>query len=173
MALDEKKKELLKKVYALAERGERGEKEAARYMLEKLLEKYDIDEVELADEERQIHWFTCKDDQERTLFYQVCYKVGKDLRGYRKTRGQGKNSQKGVECTKAEALQIEIEYEFYKALWREERDFMLRAFIQKHHIFYDGPDAPVGQDMDPEEYRRMTMLMAGLQNRPLHKMIEG
>lgn len=46
----DKKKELLKKLQALAERGVGGEKESAERKLRELIKKYNIDEAELAED---------------------------------------------------------------------------------------------------------------------------
>lgn len=35
-----------------------------------------------------------------------------------------------IECTKAEEIQLRIEYEFYKDLWKEEAEFLFNVFIQ-------------------------------------------
>lgn len=53
--MDDKKAELLKKLKALAERGEAGERETARRKLEELMEKYGADEADLADEALSDH----------------------------------------------------------------------------------------------------------------------
>lgn len=55
----DKKKELLKKLQALAERGVGGEKETAERKLRQLMEKYGIDEMEFAEdklEEFEFKW---------------------------------------------------------------------------------------------------------------------
>lgn len=171
--MNDKKKELLKKLHTLAERGAtEGEKAAARERLENLLQKYDIDDAELADDVLDLHWFTCKDAMERKLFYQVCNKVNKDRVTYRRNYGAGQRTTRGVKCTKAEALQIEIEYDFYKTLWHEELDFFLLAFIQKHQIFDMTPGHKVDDTVLKKDVLRMAQLAAGMQNRTLHKMIE-
>ena len=48
--MDEKKLELMKKLMALAERGEGGEKEGAKRKLEQLMKKYKIEEADLTEE---------------------------------------------------------------------------------------------------------------------------
>ena len=53
--MDEKKKELIKKLQALAERGVGGEKEGAQRKLEQLMEKYNISEADLSDEQLREH----------------------------------------------------------------------------------------------------------------------
>ena len=171
--MDEKKRELLKKLYILAERGATdGERAAARERLENLLQKYDIDEAELADDVLEMHWYTCRDANERQLFTQVCYKVNRDRATYRRVHGAGKHTERGVKCTKAEAVQIEIEFDFYKTLWHEELDFFLRAFIQKHHIFDLTPGYETNDTVNKQDLFRMAQMAMGMQDRTLHKMIE-
>ena len=171
--MDEKKKELLKKLHVLAERGAtEGEKRAARQQLDKLLQKYNIDEADLSDDVLELHWYTCKDPAEKKIFAQVCYKIARDRPLYKKNYGKGQRTQKGIECTKAEALQIEIEFDFYKMLWHEEVEFFLQAFIQKHKIFDLSPGHKTDDSISIKDAVRMAHMAAAMQDRTLHKMIE-
>lgn len=82
----------------------------------------------------------------RKLLSQCIYKV----MGHDSNRTQYKiphTRQKiGVYCTKAQKLEIELEFEFYERLFEEQQEIFLSAFIQKQNIF--PPDAPVS-DTDP------------------------
>ena len=157
----------------MAERGAtEGERAAARHRLEILLAKYRIDEAELADDELALHWYTCKDENERQLFCQVCNKVNRDRSTYIRTAGKGQRTERGVKCTKAEALQIEIEFDFYKTLWHEELDFFFKAFVQKHQIFDMTPGHGVDDTTSREDLLRMAQLARGMQDRTLRRMIE-
>ena len=89
--IDEKKVELMKKLQRLAERGVGGEKEGAQKKLQQLMKKYDIEESDLSDDKLEDH-----------LNQMYHYRSGK-----------GKKTIQGVQCTKAQAIQIGIEYEFY------------------------------------------------------------
>ena len=51
--MDDKKKQLLNKLKALAERGVGGEKETAQRKLQELMEKYEIDENDLSDDKKR------------------------------------------------------------------------------------------------------------------------
>lgn len=168
----EKHIELMKKLRTLAERGEPGERENARRMLDKLLQKYNVAEADLSDDVREIHWYTVKDKHEEKLLYQVACKVDPTSNIYERRFGKGQRTTRGVECTKADALQIEIEFEFYKALWHEELAFFLRAFIQKHEIFDMRPGHAVStRKMSDDELFRMAAMIDGMQDRTLHPMI--
>lgn len=172
MGIDDKKKDLLKKLYTLAERGEAGEKEVARNRLDALLAKYRISEEELRDEVVKMYWFTCRNEWERKLFAQVVYKVTATNSTWRRTAGKGQRTEQGAKCTAAQAAQIRIEYEFYKQLWSEDLEFFFSAFIQKHRIFDLSPGHETDDEPNWDDLLRMKMLMNGMQDRELLKMIE-
>lgn len=168
--MNDDKVELLKKLKALADRGVCGEKEAARRKLEALMVKYGIAEVDFADDTLSDVEFHYKDAAEKQLLEQVFYKINHERGIFVYT-----NSRKKVEiwrCTAEEAVRAKAEYEFYCDLWRDEVQFFLKAFIQKHRIFRTGPDAPT-REIDRKERLRMTAMMAGMQDRELLQRIEG
>ena len=171
MSNSDKNIELLKKLKALAEQGVGGERENAQKLLDRLMKKYGVDTADLSDDELSDHMFKFKDRRERKILTQVMYKVATDRRSWFLKWGKGSRSMVGITCTKAEALQIQIEYEFYKALWNEEADFFLEAFIQKHKIFDMRPGHKV-DEIDEESARRMRSMMNGMQNRALNPMLE-
>lgn len=176
--IDEKKLELLKKLQALAERGVGGEKEGAQRKLAQLMEKYQIEEIDLSEDKLEDHDFKYHNDFELKLLRQLFYKIVPDFRKYAYTYryGKGSKSTYGISCTKAQALQIQIEYEFYCALWKEEVEFFMQAFIQKHRIFAIKNDDESGNDgdsMSKEEWMRMMSMMAGMQDKSIRPMLEG
>lgn len=168
---DEKNLALLKKLKALAEQGVGGEKENARTMLEKLMAKYGVEEADISDETLEDHDFRYHNEWEERLLRQVIYKIATDRRCYTYKRGKGSQTTYGCTCTKAEALQIQIEYEFYLALWEEELKLFFRAFVQKHQIF-DMKPGHATTDFDPDELRRMNRMMSGMQDKTLNPMLE-
>lgn len=172
----DKKKELLKKLQALAERGVNGEKETAQKKLELLMEKYNIAEAELSEDKLEDHEFRYHNDFEKKILMQIFYKIVPDFNKYlyKYSRGKGSKSTYGIECTKAQALQIQIEYEFYCELWKEEVAFFLEAFVQKHRIFAPKERAinKDGETMPEEDLLRMKSMMDGMQNRAIVPMIE-
>ncbi|MFA7205323.1 MAG: hypothetical protein WC102_03235 [Saccharofermentanales bacterium] len=123
------------KVKALADRGNGGEKLNAQAFIEALMQKYDVTEDELEYQtELKLVWFrySSKYPMSRKLLLQVSYSVvGADRNLYR----PGKGNKIGVECTKAEAIEIEAKFGFYKALMNKELNYFLLAFFNKHSIF--------------------------------------
>ena len=173
MAADEKKMELLKKLRALAERGVEGEKETAERKLAQLMKKYNIEEEELSDEKLIDYDFRYKTEFEERLLWQLFYKIADNRSRYTYKYGKGSKTTYGITCTKAEGLQIQIEYDFYRELWKEECDFFFRAFIQKHEIFWPTADGGGNQStLTKEEIMRMIMMMEGMQDKSIHLTLQ-
>jgi len=171
MATSEKNLEVLKKLKALADRGVGGEKENAQALLEKLLKKYHVDIAELDDDVLEDHEFKYSTPFEKRLLFQLVYKICDGRRTYRIAWGKGKNTVFGCTCTKAEALQITVEYDFYRELWNEECSFFFDAFIQKHQIFDTKPGHKT-TERDDDYIFRMSMMINGMQDKSLNPMIE-
>lgn len=175
--MTDKQRDLLKKLQALAERGVGGEKETAERKLKQLIEKYGIEEAEL-DEEKLIEFeFKYKSAWEQKLLRQLFFKLfGLEYRNktYAYRFGPGSKSIYGITCTKAEGLQLQIEFEFYKDLYYADLQLFQDAFIQKHRIF----DASVPADdkeytrEEKERYMRMEQMMDGMQNKSLDPLLE-
>lgn len=156
--------DLLRKLKALTEGGVGGEKENARRILQRLLDKYNVSEAELGDYLIEKHTFKACGRRERTLLNQVCFKVTNgDRRIYYYTKGSGSRSEICCDCTKAEAIQISVEFDFFRELWKDEEDMFFRAFIQKHRIFSDKPGD--GEELDPDELERIIGMMRVMQDK--------
>lgn len=168
------KEELLIKLKALAERGEDGERENARRILQRLLEKYNIAEADLEEDALSEHSFRASGARARDLLVQVCFKVTNgDRRIYHYSKGKGARNTVYCMCTKAEAIQIAFEHDFYLELWKEEEDLFFRSFIQKHKIFDDKPGPGEGKTLTPGELLRMKLMMSTMQDKTPTIMIEG
>lgn len=174
--IDEKKRELLKKLQALAERGVGGEKETAQKKLKQLMKKYGVEDADLSEDEEEDHDFRYHNEFEKKILRQLFYKIVPDFRSrtYFYQYGKGSKSTYGIRCTKAQALQIQIEYDFYCDLWKEEVDFFMSAFIQKHRIFA----LPTNREhvdttpMSKQDILRMGLMMDGMKNKSIQPMLE-
>ena len=114
----------------------------------------------------------------KALLLQVGYKVlGKKIKEkmYEYRRGTGKKTTRIIECTKAEALRIRIEHEFYCNLWKEEQDFLFECFIQKHRIFTSNDEEKNGEGkkLTMAEKIRMNAAMKAMQDKSMTQRIEG
>lgn len=169
--MDEKTQARIKKLQALAERGVGGEKETAARKLQELLKKNGISSVEeLAQDEYIFTLFSYNGVLGRKLLSQCIYKV----MGYDSDRTQYKpphTRQKiGVYCTKAQKLEIELEYEFYERLFEEQQELFLSAFIQKQRIF--PPDAPVNDAAPTERDIKVAFMAEAIERKTRVAMIE-
>lgn len=172
--------ELMKKLQRLAERGVGGEKEGAQKKLQQLMKKYDIEESDLSDDKLEDHEWKYHNDFELRLLKQTIYKVlGKDglNQMYHYRSGKGKKTIQGVQCTKAQAIQIGIEYEFYCETWKEEHDFFFKCFVQKHKIFPTKEEMIIRPqddvEMSDEDAMRMQMAMSAMKDKSMTQRIEG
>ena len=111
---------------------------------------------------------------------QTIYKVmGKDglNQMYHYRSGKGKKTIQGVQCTKVQAIQIGIEYEFYCETWKEEHDFFFRCFVQKHKIFPTREEMIIRPqddvEMSDEDAMRMQMAMSAMKDKSMTQRIEG
>lgn len=174
--MNDRNQELLQKLKALADRGVDGEQVQARRILDRLLKKYGVAEADLMDEALQEYKFKYIGPRQQSLLVQVCYKITNgDRRVYSYRHGKGSNSEICCFCTKAEAIQIGLEYDFYKELWREEEALFYRAFIYKHRIFRDSPPEKEDEEagISAEELLRVQLMMQGLQDKEPRLMIAG
>lgn len=139
--MNEKTIQRIKKLQALAERGVGGEKDTAEKMLQKMLEKNGIQSLdELQSEETEYTLFSYNGKHERKLLVQCIYKVITAAGDRRFYHSKGTRQKLGIYCTKAQKLEIELEFAFYRNVFYEELDIFMSAFINAQGIF--PPDAP-------------------------------
>lgn len=131
----------MKKLKALAERGIGGEKENAQFLLEKLCAKYDITPESLGTEEtKQLRWFRYRKGKHfRKLLAQCMFQVaGKGSKTYVHTASRKREL--ATDCTAAEAVEIELNYEFYANALQVEITRLTEMFIQKNSLFPPGTE---------------------------------
>lgn len=87
------------------------------------------------------------------------------------------NIEESDQCTKAQAIQIGIEYEFYCETWKEEHDFFFKCFVQKHKIFPTKEEMIIRPqddiEMSDEDAMRMQMAMSAMKDKSMTQRIEG
>lgn len=173
--MDEKLKSRIEKLKTLAERGVGGEKKTAEKKLRKLLDDNDITLEELSEEEAKYHLFKYRGKHEKRLLKQCIYKVmgAADHTAFYRTTGE--REKVGIYCTKAQKIEIELEFEFYRNVFYEELQVFMGAFIQAQKIFpEDAPkkDCDDLSELTEEDIRVMTMA-EGIERRTRTAMIEG
>ena len=154
--MDEKTIQRIKKLQALAERGVGGEKTTAQKKLAKLLKDNGINSLdELQKEEYEYTIFSYNGKHEIKLLRQCMYKVMGAKSDRTAYKPYGRRQKIGIYCTKAQKIEIELEFEFYRNVFYEELSTFMDAFIQAQQIFPE--DAPTG---DYDEFNERDMKIA-------------
>ena len=111
--MDEKTIQRIKKLQALAERGVGGEKTTAQKKLAKLLKDNGINSLdELQKEEYEYTIFSYNGKHEIKLLRQCMYKVMGAKSDRTAYKPYGRRQKIGIYCTKAQKIEIELEFEF-------------------------------------------------------------
>lgn len=124
----------LRKLLALAERGEGGEKDNAQRMLDNLLARHGLTIDDLIDERREIRWFPAGNKFDRLLAAQILAKVCNSLE-IATYRSNKRRKQIGVEVTPAEAIEFELHYETLRKALAASLDDAFSAFVQVNRLF--------------------------------------
>lgn len=129
--------EKMEKLKTLAERGVGGEKENAAALLARFMEKHGITEADLDDLKTQTYWIRYKTDWERRLIFQITYMhLGSGHAFGCVGTYTGRSRKKvGVDCTAAQYIEIQADFEFYNAHMADEMDLFYSAFLHKNHLF--------------------------------------
>lgn len=169
--------EKLKKIKALADRGDRGEKESAKALLEKLMQEHGITEADLEVERVETVFFPYHDELERRILIQVIFSVtGKSAFGCVGAASGRKRKKYGADCTAAQRLEIEFNHKFFYEAAKKEFEVFLYAFYMKNGIFPPESEVPVRtlEEMTPEEKGEMiraAMMAEGMERHTPRKAI--
>lgn len=122
------------KLKALAERGERGEKHAAKIAYETYLKRYGITEADFEAIEPRPHIFTFGSDANQMLAAQIVYHVtGQNL------LKRVSNTNFSTICTPIQANEIQEKWDFYWQHYQTELQLFTEAFINVHNLFNATP----------------------------------
>lgn len=129
---------LLRKIKALSERGEGGEAINASEKLKQLMEQYGINERDLEDEHREDCQLKYHGTFGNKLMQQVIYMVMGHVQTYYLQRmGKTVPNITVVECTKAEQIEIQAAFDFYRHHLDIGLERYYNAFVQKENLFPD------------------------------------
>lgn len=170
--ISDQTKKRIKKLYALAQRGVEGEKETAKRKLKKLLEENDIHSLEELEADRVEYFlFSYHGKHEIRLLQQCVYKVLGAQADRTAYRSHGFRQKLGYYCTRAQKLEIELDFEFYRKVFYKELEIFMDAFIQKQEIF--PPDAPEEQLEElSERDMKMALMTKGIEKHTRTVLIE-
>lgn len=150
----------LRKLLALAERGEGGEKDTAQRMLEKMMLKYGLTLDDLEVETTRYYYFPFKTKFERLLLFQVYCKVLDDSNiSYR----QGVR-RIGFLLTMPQYIQMDMMYSILKLDLVNHIERSVLAFITANDLFASSSASPDKEHTkeELEELEAMMALMRGI-----------
>lgn len=168
--------EKLAAVKALADNGVDGERAAAENRLRYMMQKYGISEEDLENAGVRLYWIRYKTEYERKLLIQLAYKYT----GLGHSHGcvgkyTGKRRKKvGIDCTPAQYIEIEADFEFYRVALAEEMNLFYDAFVNKNKLF---PPPELAGDIDDSEevdlirLRKIQAIMDGIEYRNRNKAL--
>lgn len=168
--LSDKVQAKLRKLQALAERGEGGEKANAQRMLEKLLTRHGLSLNDLSDEQRKLRWFPAPTKWDIRLAAQIMAKVCNtdDPAVY---GNKSRPKQLGVEVSPAEAIEFEIHYDTLRKALKEHFRDAFSAFVQAHRLFSALPNEETQPSISERDLRVMTMASA-IETVEIHPRLE-
>ena len=175
-------KSKLQKLQALAEKGYKGEAEAAKRMLDKLCKQYGVTLEDILDREKtdRYRFEIGKGKIWLDLFMQCYVNVtgNKTLRYVRETS----SIIRGVELTAYQFAEISNLFFWHKANLKKDIEqtqrLVFEAYVQKHRIFRDRSNDPEDEEeqeskpIDLARLRAILAMMQTLNDNHYHKMIE-
>jgi len=156
---DAKVQAKLRKLMALAERGEGGEKENAQRMLEKLLARHSLTIDDLNDERREIRWFSILNVYDRKLAAQIMSKVCDTCTPSLYT-SKRRPKKVGVEVTPAEAIEFELHYDILRSALAAHFNDAFSAFVQANRLFPATPSGSSEMELSERDMRVAAMASA-------------
>lgn len=167
-------KEKLRKIMALADRGDAGEAIAAQHRLNVLLSKYNLTTEDLFDESLKKRKFKVKRD-EWVIFIQVVASIVggryKDMWCVR-----GKRSEVHIELTDSEYIDVAQQVEFHCKQYKRELTKSVQAlqtaYVHKHNLFSKDPSESSGENkISHTEYLELISMINRLEDVTFRKQL--
>lgn len=168
----------LKKLLALAERGERGEADNARRLLEAELKRHGLTLDDICSERMTSRTFKYSSKEECTLIVQILVNyLGSTNKAFKDSTYSARKREIYIALTDMEYIDISGMINFYKAQYRKERKRlihdMIQAFVHKHHLFdiTPGERSDSEKDIDWDEVRRILSLSSAMEDITYRKQL--
>jgi hypothetical protein len=173
--MNQKTRDLLRRLVYLSKRGVGGEAVNAQELLIKLLDRYDATIEELESEEMGSPVFKIL-DVEFKLFIQVVVSI---LGGACERNHIYETSKSGyywMQLTRAEEVELRCKLAHYKEAWRQAQDDAFASFVMVNGLYAcDGAGARKLEDLskeEREELKRIERLAKGMASSPYHKQLD-
>lgn len=171
--------ELAKKIKALADKGEPGEKENAEAKLKLIMSKYGIKEEMLSDDVLDMFCLNIEKEFERMILHQ--------LTGQHKVKMYGKfpkkvqkeyylNGNYAIECTKLQFLEIKAKHDFYTTRYLSDLEIFNMAFLMKNNLLVTPEDEEMSlnemSDKELIDYKKALKLSLNLDENIFYKTLK-
>ena len=152
--------ELAKKIKALADRGEGGEKVNSENKLQQLMKKHRITTEEIEGEQQLDYFFNIKTIRERRLWLQVISLVNREIKKYGEfppdiIKAKALPGNYMIVCTVAEYIEVQAMYDFYKNLYTQEEEIFYTAFLHTNNLLLAPKEGEEVAEYSEEEKKHM------------------
>lgn len=153
----------LKKLLALAERGEQGEADNARRMLEAELQRHGLTLDDIRSERKSTRVLKYCSNEELQLIIQIILNYsGSTSKAFKEARHNARKREIYIELSDMEYVDISNMCDFFKAQYRKERKRLLHdmimAFVQKHSLYDSTPQERPDNDREFDWDKLMRIL---------------
>jgi hypothetical protein len=167
--MNDKQRELIKKIQALAERGEDGEQVNAAKLLKSMMAKLKISLDDLIDESVNYRTFNIPIAEQEIFCQTVLSVIGskRDIRynGHRPTK-------LWIELTDAEYIEIESKFDFIKRIYKKRLSTFKLAFIYAFDLFsHDHDTVKKSSEQELERHREAVNLSRHIKTESYHKQL--
>lgn len=155
----------LRKIKKLADEGFVGEAAAAKAMLSKLLDKYNLTIDDLSDTTIKPRLFFAKGAHDKRVFLYCCAKVLGHERGIEAAYDRRKPYNVYIDATDYEFVELSNLYAFHKANFKKEFDKALEEFYAAYRYTHDLYPSDVEEttgDIDEETVKRILAYIGGM-----------
>ena len=168
----------LKKLLALAERGEQGEADNARRMLEAELRRHGLTLDDIRSERKSTRVLKYCSNEGLQLIIQIILNYsGSTSEAFKEARYNARKREIYIELSDMEYVDISNMCDFFKAQYRKERKRLLHdmimAFVQKHSLYDSTPQERPDNDreFDWDKLMRILALSSTMEDVTFRKQI--
>lgn len=156
--------ELAKKLHALAERGEKHERENAADKLQRLMDKYNISFDDLDSDKLQEFELLYPGIDRKFVIQIIANVCGKKVPLW---SDGTKRKAFLIKCSHSDFLLIQAKIEFFYKVYQEELEIFYHAFLQKNGLTVK---SNVDSELTPEEFNKIKLVLSMMSGMRQHKM---
>ena len=128
--------ELAKKLYSMAQGGDEIERDNAKRILDNLMKKHSITIADLEATKKQLRYFPIANDYENLMLKYICKKVANDWHiDFYQNKDKRKAKALICELSDYEFLQVNLMFDFYLPILKEQLDIFVDGFILSQDLF--------------------------------------